>query len=114
MGKYAMWPNMDTYCSTLVDDWGIMGNKRTELGCIGMDGFSVVFGPCTVQFSLVEQYTHYDDYRPPITGHPVESIDFFEFFMATTTLFEMVNGHFPFGKFVGCRKSLSMSSTGII
>ena len=48
-------------------------------------------------------------------GHPVvESIDFFEFFMATTTLFEEVNGHFPSCKSVGWGNSLSMLSTAII
>ena len=44
----------------------------------------------------------------PITGHSVESIYIFEFFMPTTRLFEEVNGHFSSFKLIGCEKSLSM------
>ena len=33
-------------------------------------------------------YTHYDDYRPPITGHLRDSRLFEDFLMASTRLFE--------------------------
>ena len=39
-------------------------------------------------------YTHYDDYRPPITGHFRDYRLFWDFLMAMSRLLKMINGHF--------------------
>ena len=38
-------------------------------------------------------YTHYDDYRPPITGHFRDYRLFADFLTATSRLLKMINGH---------------------
>ena len=43
--------------------------------------------------SLPLSYTHYDDYRPPITGHFRDYRLIADFLMATSRLLKMINGH---------------------
>ena len=38
-------------------------------------------------------YTHYDDYRPPITGHFRDYRLFADFLTATSRLLKMITGH---------------------